>query len=377
MLPTHVRKPASESYVISTPELLDKCLDPHQYVSPEMRARLASELVIYLNWRQDAKLGIPYGAWKTGNRFLLSTLPSIYASQRTLEFETDEGSNKLNLLSEWSSSDERYAKFNYWEWQPAAEGLTADRSVVELDREVAILILEKKQAAFGFPIVPLGNQPEKFCNWLAEDPPEDYLDWGRDPRLVPDGIGPWEAVEHTPTGVGPFVFILKGRWSAAAFRALIEGMGLMLPTRHRFKVVSHGAFRVSVFLYAIPPNSDDQVEYVRNATHRTYASVARMVAAGRQLPVPAPENRSVLPKISEYYSSLFREADSALGDREFPETVDASDPDFYEAVWIKIRHSMNADRVGLLYTPQPFDFGDTVLLGDINHYLKEHESSNT
>jgi hypothetical protein len=74
-----------------------------------------------------------------------------------------------------------------------------------------------------------------------------------------------------------------------------------------------------VFLYAIPPNNrEDEMEYARNPVHRANASIARMVAAGRQLPVSAPENRSVLPKISEYHSSLFHEADSALGDSEFP-----------------------------------------------------------
>lgn len=377
-LQTHVRKPASESYAISTPELLDKCKDPHQYASAEMRARLARELVIYLNVRHHANLGIPYGAWKSGDWLLLSTLPSLIAQQRTIEFEIDDNSNDLNLVSEWNSSDERYAKFDYWEWQPAVKGLTADRSDVELEREVGILILEKKGATFGFPIVPFGDQPEKLCHWLLEEPPEDYLDWGRDPRLVSDGIGVWDAVEHTPTGVGLLVFVLHGRWSAAGFRAFIESMRLMLPTRHRFKVVSQGTFRVSVFLCATKLwSKDEEVEHWRRTMHRTYASIARMVAAWRQLPLPAPESRSAVPELSKYHSALFSEAEAALGEAEYAKTTDASGSDFYEATWIKLRQSVNASRIGFNYHPLPFNFGDVVLLEDIRNYVEKHESSDT
>jgi hypothetical protein len=377
-LGTHVRNPASESYVISTPELVDKCEDPHQYASSEMRAHLATELVIYLNWRHNARLGIPYGAWKIGNRLLLSTLPSLHAKQRTLEFETDPTSNDLNLVSEWCSSDPNYAKFNYWEWQPAVKGLTADRCIVELDREVAILILEKKGAKFGFPIVPFGDQPEKLCDWLRKEPPEDYLDWGRDPRLVPEGIGPWQAIEHCRTGVGLLVFILQGRWSAAGYRAFIEGMRLMLPTRHRFKVISQGALRASVCLCVNHPSrDDDEVEHAWKAIHRTYASVARMVAAGRQLPLPTPESRSAVPALSPFHSALFREAEAALGDAEYAETTDASHSDFYEATWIDLRQSMNSSRIGLHSTPPPFSFGDVILLEDIRRYVQKHESDNS
>jgi hypothetical protein len=343
-----------------------------------MRVRLARELVIYLNSRHHVGLGIPYGAWRDGERLLLSTLPSLYSPQRTLEFDIAPGSKELQLISEWRSSDVRYAAFDYREWQPAVKGLTADRSDLELDREVAILILEKKGAAFGFPIIPFGDKPEKLCNWLLEEPPPDYLDWGRDPRLVPDGIGPWEAVEHRPTGVGMLIFSLQGRWSAAAFRAFIEGMRVTLPTRHRFSVVSQGTFRVSVFLGNTGANHlDQEVGHAWPAIDRTNASIARMVAANRQLPIPAPESRSGLPLLSHAHSSLFKEAETNVGDEECVKTVDAADYAFEKATWIKLRQSWNAGRIGFDRgsTPTRFSFGDVVLLADIRRYVKAHEST--
>src|SRR5262249_22172536 len=39
-LKSHVRQPATESFVISAPRILDLVLDAQQYASPELRARL-------------------------------------------------------------------------------------------------------------------------------------------------------------------------------------------------------------------------------------------------------------------------------------------------------------------------------------------------
>jgi hypothetical protein len=134
---------------------------------------------------------------------------------------------------------------------------------------------------------------------VADRFPTDYLDWSRDPRLVPDGIGCWDASEHTDTTVGMLSFVLKGRWSAAAFRALTEAMRVLLPTRHRFRVVSQGAFRVCVFLSAGDSRwPDEESAYAHVAVRRIYASLARAVAAYRLLPVVAPRSASLLPELS-------------------------------------------------------------------------------
>lgn len=381
-LSTHVRHLPSESFSVGVPELISLVRNPRQHASAAMRARLASELVIYLNWRYEKNLGIPYGAWRDGNRFFLSTLPSLNAPQRTLEFEFSEGQKELYLVGEWLADDQRYGQLQYWEWQPAVRGLTADRSDLDLHREVAILILEKKGAEFGFPIVPVGNAPEKLCNWLHQEPPDDYLDWGRDPRLVHNSISPWVAVHHRPSGVGVLVFSLLGPWSAAAFRALHEAMSVMLPKRHRLKIVSQGTVRVCIFLSATPESDrtipDDypfETDHARVAIDRTYATIARMVAATRQLPIPSPNKTSALPSLTPLYASLFTQAVKGLGDTEYVEAADATDLRFYDALWIKLHQSLYAERIGLTSTPCRFNFGDVVTLDDIHRYLHLKENS--
>ena len=173
-----------------------------------------------------------------GETLILSTLPSLSSPQRTIECAITQDGEQISVVNEWFTNDKRYGPFEYWEWQPAVKGLTANRSDVDLEREAAILILEKKCTPFGFPITPSGDKPEKLCEWLQEEPPSDYLDWGRDPRLVPGSIGVWQTVQHTPTEVGMLVVTLQGRWSAAAFLGLNDGMRILLPSRHRLDIVA-------------------------------------------------------------------------------------------------------------------------------------------
>jgi hypothetical protein len=166
-------------------------------------------------------------------------------------------------------------------------GLTANRSDVQLDREVAILILEKKGAPFGFPITPDVNTPEKLCGWLQEEPPADYLDWGRDPRLVPGGIGAWQAIQHTATGVGMLVFNLLGRWSSAAFLSLADSMRVLLPSRHKLDILKQGVLRVCICLSVTSrwnrraPAVYEELDTanVTASLQRTYSAIARMAAA--------------------------------------------------------------------------------------------------
>jgi hypothetical protein len=337
-----------------------------------------------LNHRHNFQLGFPYAAWREDRRFFVSALPSLSASQRTLEFELSDSGDELNLVSEWDTADPRYAALHYTEWQPAVAGLTADRSDVDTDREACILILEKKQAAFGFPITPGADSAEKLCNWLEQAPPNDYLDWGRNPGLLAGYVVPglWRPLYHRPTGVGLLLFVLHGRWSATAFSVLSDYMKWMLPTRHALKVVSRGVVRVAVLLSITPGflqrPADEypaEVEQATRAYDRSCAAIARMLAALRQLPVASPEREHGLPPLGAEATALFDEAVCALGDGQFPEVADASDARFREAAWIKLRQAVEAPAGFRGYDPVGFQYSDVVTVAEVRRYLDAHESS--
>jgi hypothetical protein len=361
--------------------LLELIFDSRQYASAAMRSRLARELVIYLNCKHDLKLGIPYGAWKKNRTLLLSTLPSLSSSQRTVEFIMSEDNKEIKLVNEWFTNDKRYAAFEYWEWQPVVAGLTANRSDVQLDREVAILILEKKGAPFGFPITPDVNTPEKLCGWLQEEPPADYLDWGRDPRLVPGGIGAWQAIQHTATGVGMLVFNLLGRWSSAAFLSLADSMRVLLPSRHKLDILKQGVLRVCICLSVTSrwnrraPAVYEELDTanVTASLQRTYSAIARMAAANRELPLPPPTPHAAVSRLSSFHRALFDEAARALGEAEYVPATDQADSDFDQANWIKLHHSFDSWRIGITSTPLPFDFCAVATLDDVRRYLEQHE----
>ena len=266
----------------------------------------------------------------------------------------------------------------------------ANRSDLDLDREVAILILLKRGAEFGFPIVPFGNAPETLCGWLNQGPPNDCFDWGRDPRLVTSHIGPWRAVQHNPTGIGLLVFSLQGRWSSAGFSALAEGMRIMLPSRHRLHMLSHGCVRVCIFLCATPAagmRSDNQgylpsagswpgmeTEYAWPAIERAHSILARMEAGNRQLPLPAPAVESALPPLSVRHLPLFQRAHDDLGDVEVPRTTDPADIVFREATWIELHRSAHCGFIRIQERLHPpADCADVVTLRAIQRHIERNE----
>lgn len=379
VLRTHSRRLPKETYSVDQPELVKLVTDPNQFASAAMRARAAHELLTYVNWRHKAGLGIAYGAWRDGDRLLLSALPSLHAPQKTLEFRLDSTGEAFHLESEWSSSDKRYGPLGYWEWQPAVEGLTADRADLDLDREVAILILEGKGAEFGFPIVPSGSSAEKLCSWLREDPPEDYLEWGRDPRLVSHKIGPWGTLHHVATGIGVLVCVLHGRWSAPAFWAMNEALRTLLPSRFRLRIVTQGAVRICVFLSLtrnehnahFVDRAEVERDYLRAGLDRTYATIARMVAALRQLPVPPPNHASALPTLSKQQREILEMAEEEMGDSEYPNVVERWEIELGESEWIKLHQE---GTLGLASTPVQFNFGDVITVDDLRTYLAEKEA---
>jgi hypothetical protein len=369
-LKTHRYEIPEQLYVISDKDLIGAFNSKELYSTPLGRSRLARELVIYLNYRYGAKLGTPYGAWREDNKVYLSTLPDFEAPQRTLEFTLD-GSEALNLTGVWSTMDERYAAIPYQTWQPAVKGLTADRADLDLDREVVIKILEDRRVEFGFPIVPEGSAPEKLCAWIAEEPPTDFLNWSRDPRLVPGSIGPWQVAYHRPSGVGILLFSLHGRWTSLALQAFMEALRVFLPTRHRNYTVDQGNLRISVFLCEVPDGSsrrDEEFDLWPVAVDRVYAAIARLVAATRGLPLPPPRDDSALPPLSFGDGSLFDLATREQGESDYTKLTDQAEVGFRNADWIKLRH-----RFFGLKEPRSFDFAEVVTPSDIMRFVENHE----
>jgi hypothetical protein len=369
-LKTHRYEVPKELYVISDKDLLDAFKSKELYSTPLGRSRLAGELVLYLNYQYCAKLGTPYGAWRENNKIYLSTLPSLDAPQRTLEF-TLNPSGVLNLIGVWSTKDERYAAIPDRAWQPAVKGLTADRADLDLHREVVIKILEDRGAEFGFPIVPQGSAPEKLCAWIAEEPPTDFLNWSRDPRLVSGNIGPWQVAYHRPSGVGILQFSLHGRWTSLALQAFMEALRVFLPTRHRNYTVGPGNLRITVFLCEVPnghSRQDEEFDLWPVAVDRVYAAIARLVAGTRGLPLPPPRDDSALPPLSFGDRSLFDWATQEQGESDYINLTDQAERGFKNAEWIKLRH-----RFFGVKEPGSFDFGAVVVPSDIMRYVENHE----
>lgn len=381
ILPYYHRSLAAESFEISVPEIIDLAIHTDQHSSAKQRVRLAKELLIYLNWKHSLGLGTVYGAWREGNKVILSTLPNFNAPQRTLEFNLDLDRNILYLVNEWTTDDARYDKLNYYEWQPAIVGLTANRAVSDLDREVVILILEKKGAEFGFPIVPAGRKPEKLCTWLKQEPPSDYMEWGRDPRLVSGGVHGWELLQHQPTGVGILVLNVQGRWSASAFLAMQEALRILLPGRHIIRNLSHGVFRVCIYLSRTGSyqlfdieQSESDYGFVFKTLKLATAVIARMVAASRDLPLLPPTSSSALPPLFSGLASIFKEAADDLGDAEYVEVVDQAKLGFREATWVKLRQSLDSKQIGVKSTILEFSFRDLATHRDIKQKLEFYEN---
>jgi hypothetical protein len=332
---------------------------------------LARELVIYLNYRHQAQLGIPYGAWRENNKVYLSTLPDFNPPQRTLEFTLNQ-SGVLGLTAVWNTTDERYAAISSEAWQSAVKGLTADRADLDLDREVAIKILEDRRADFGFPIVPVGSAPEKLCAWIAEEPPSDFLNWSREPRLVAGKIGIWQVAYHRPSGVGILQFSIHGRWSSLAFQAFMEALRVYLPTRHRNYRIGQGNLRITVFLCEVPDGEshwdDQEFDLWLIAVDRIYAAIARLMAATRGLPLKPPQDESALPPLSLGDRSLFDCATSAQGGSEYTELTDQAKINFMRADWIKLRHRFSGVK-----EPGKFDLKTVVTPSDIVGFVENHE----
>jgi hypothetical protein len=112
--------------------------------------------------------------------------------------------------------------------------------------------------------------------------------------------------------------------------------------------------------------------YVHAAARRVCAAIGRAVAAHRALPMPPPYRDSALAELTQGDVWGFKRAEEALGDAEYPPTVDAADSEFYEAKWIKLKHSHRAGygRYGSL--PE-FSFGHVATPEDLREYIRRNE----
>jgi hypothetical protein len=372
-LKSHARHLPSKVYSVTAKEILDAFLDLELSSTPLGRARLARELVIYLNWRHDAGLGVGYGAWRENDKVYLSALPFFWSPQRTLEFDFSSPHLRLDLVAVWTTADDRYRAIPPEAWQPAVKGLIADRSDLDLEREVVIRILEERGAAFGFPILPTGSQAERLCGWLTEELPNDYALWSRDPSLVSEQVAIWQTGYHRETGVGILQFSLGGRWSSSAFRALMQALNILLPTRYHVYTVRQGLLRISLFLCIdreFPPRRTDTSELWVTVS-RVYATIARMVAANRSLPLPPPDGESALSPLDSARQSRFEEAVSALGDGEFTRFPDRTADGWLAAPWIKLRQHLR------IREPSRFNFGETVLPSEVLSFVQKNEATLT
>jgi hypothetical protein len=297
-------------------------------------------------------------------------LPSLHRPQKTLEFDLHESRRSLVLSAVWTTEDERYDKIPHSAWQPAVKGLTADRRDLDLDREVVIKILEERKAEFGFPIVPAGKEAEKLCAWIEKEAPSDYLDWSRDPRLVPGALNIWNVGYHRPSGVGVLQASVHGRWPSASFRVLRETLMVALPTRHSVFTVSHGCIRVSAFLCAFVRDRrradyPEERHLLVAASDRMNAMIARMIAAQRRLPLPPPLDTIALPPLSPEQQALFRWALDEQGQKEYTELTDGAELGFYDAEWVKLRHVDHH-----LREPERLSYSDVVTPSEILSYVE-------
>jgi hypothetical protein len=136
-----VRRPL-EPEVIGDAELVRRCgelLDG----SPAERWHLGRELAAAVRRASDRRLGPAYTSWRDGDTIYLSCLPSVgfYGlDQGTYEFVTSSDRSSLRLQAVWQSSDPIWTRVSYEEFHARVNGLIADRSGCDLDREAVILI---------------------------------------------------------------------------------------------------------------------------------------------------------------------------------------------------------------------------------------------
>jgi hypothetical protein len=336
----------------------------------EYRTRIAVEVRKHLIAEHDFGLGWPYDIWHDDGAVFLSTLPNFSLPHQTLEFVTDAGRSVWTLKSVWMAPDDQgYGKIDYRLWQPSVAMRTADRVVPCLEREVAIRLLEQAGCGFGFPLTSGEPEAKKFCGWLEQLPPYDYLEWGRDPRLVGGRLGPAQYVLHDSSKIAVYTLLLLGRWSAAAFHALRESLEIHLPNRYRITVPGQGRVRVTVFL------ADARRQETGRAflgVRRLFAAVGRMYAALRGLPVLPATGSAALPPLIDELRARFDLVCEDLRDADELPVADRADPGFDSAQLKKLSDTSEGRSLGFS-GEAVLDLDSLITHRDIVRFIQRHE----
>jgi len=336
---------------------------------PAVRLRGAIEVAKSLFADHNFRTGWPYDIWRRDDSIFLSALPNFSSAHRTLEFVLNAEGSRARLRAVWTPSDERYGKIDYHIWQPSVATLTADRVVPCLEREVTLRLLEQAGTEFGFPVTAGEREPKRLCGWIEQLPPYDFMEWGRDPRLVSGRLGPGQYLLHTPSGIAVYSLLLVGRWSAAAFRTLSEALTVNLPNRHRIDVLGQGRVRLAVFL-GDARGQDRGRAFL--AHRRVFAAVARMYAALRELPVPPPDGSVALPRLDDRTTSRFDRVCEDFGEGDTIALTSTAGPGNETAPFNKLGETPEGHSLGFASEPG-LDLDSLVTHRDIVRFVQRHE----
>ena len=316
----------SEPELTSDCQLVNRCEELVDG-SPALRWQLARELSGAWRKPSDGKLGPAYTTWREGGTYYLSFLPGLGQSglgQRTYEFVTSVNPCSLRVQAIWQSPEPIWARVPFDEFHNGVQGLIADRSGCDLDREAVILICQQRGGTFDFPIGPPETGPETLCEWIAASPvSRTDLGWDRHPELELAGFGYSNFLLHSATGGAVLHVIVQGRWRTEAISALRETLQVMLPGRVSQVFVRFGCLRVDVFLGTVPAADGSGIipATLRAAIDRTCAAVARAIAADELYSLPAPDPAWSVPTPNSADAGVFAAVLDTLGDAENPDSV--------------------------------------------------------
>jgi hypothetical protein len=308
-----VRQPV-EPEVIGDAELVRRCGEL-LVGSPVERWQLGREMAAAVRRASDRRLGPAYTSWRDGDTIYLSCLPSVgfYGlDQGTYEFVTSTDRSSLRLQAVWQSSDPIWTRVSYEEFHARVNGLIADRSGCDLDREAVILICGTRGGRFGFPVGPAANGPEPLCEWLsAPQVRRTDLGWDRHPELEYAGFGYSGFVQHPRTGQVVLHCIVQGRWRTEAITDLRDALELMLPGRVSLLFVRFGCLRVQVLL-------GDHTSRER-ALQLTCAAVGRAIVTDDFHSLPSPDPACSMSPPTQDEARVFATFLDAMGDAENPD----------------------------------------------------------
>jgi hypothetical protein len=349
----YYRDPPQEAYTLVDDEIVTLLRSELTPTFSERRVVLAHEVAIFLRFTARISIGAPYDIWRSGDSVFLSCLPGTCISMTdhgrpsTLEFR-ELPSGHFGLHSVWRTKDPRYSCIPPRDWLPAVSGLTANRVVPNMEREVAIRILEGRKADFGFPLTSGQPHAEKLCGWIQEEPPNDYMEWGRDPTLISGKFEPTYSIFDTETEISVYCAYLQGAWTSQAFNALIDTLAAYLPGRHRLQVISRGEARLIVLLLEEPGDTAGLDE----AYDLTFVAFARMQAASRGVAVPPLNTRcSIRPPARSKTDQFFALCSDLCKD----ESIDISDSaDLEQTRYRKLRQQYWCERERRYYDAVPF-----------------------